>query len=204
MSGKIIVLGLTGGIGGGKSLVASHLEKYGAKVIYADQIARQIIDTNKLIKKKIIRAFGKEAYLPNGHLDRRRVADLIFKYPELKSVLNKIVHPPTIKVIDEIIKKLRNKQKTRLIVVEAALIFEAGVERKFDYILVVNAPINIRISRLMKRDKISREKIRNRIKSQISNRKKITRADFIINNTGTKKDLEKISKFLYNLLTQPA
>lgn len=204
MSGKIIILGLTGGIGSGKSLVASYLEKYGAKVLYADQIARKIIDTNKLIKKKIIHTFGKEVYLPNGHLDRSKVADLIFKYPELKSILNKIVHPATIRVIDETIKKLKIKEGTRLVVLEAALIFEAGVERKFDYILVVNAPINIRISRLIKRDKISREKIRNRIKSQISNREKITRADFIINNIGTKKDLEKISKFLYDLLIQTA
>ena len=75
MSGKIIILGLTGGIGSGKSLVASYLEKYGAKVLYADQIARKIIDTNKLIKKKIIHTFGKEVYLPNGHLDRSKVAD---------------------------------------------------------------------------------------------------------------------------------
>jgi dephospho-CoA kinase len=197
----IIKVGLTGGIGSGKTTVANIFKECGAAVISADLVARGLINRDKNIRKKIVAAFGQNSYLRGGQLNRAWVADQIFKDRRKQKILNSIVHPTTIKEIDKLIKDIESKNQHRVIIVEAALIFEAGVQDSFDYIIVVDANRLARISRMIFRDGKSEKEIKARIYSQISNREKTARADFVIQNDGTLQDLENSTRFLYRLLT---
>jgi dephospho-CoA kinase len=200
MKRSIISVGLTGGIGSGKTTAAKIFEECGAAVIYADLVARDLIDKDKTIRQQIIKVFGTESYLQDGHLDRAGMANRIFNNRKLQKILNDIVHPAAIREINRIIEDKRSEGRYKIVIVEAALIFEAGIEDDFDYVIVVDAGKDVRIDRMMRRDGKSKIDVNARINSQISNREKKTRADFVLQNDGTRKDLENSTRFLYGLL----
>jgi dephospho-CoA kinase len=202
MNRSIITVGLTGGIGTGKTTVAAMFKRCGAVVIFADRVARDLIDQNNTIKKQIIKKFGEESYLPDGNLNRIRMATQVFKNQRLQKILNAIVHPIVIREIDRTIDNIRRSGHYRIVVVEAALIYEAGIQYKFDYIVVVDADRDVRIKRMIRRDSESETNINARMKSQLSNRIKAALADFVIKNNGTIQDLETSTRFVYNLLMQ--
>jgi dephospho-CoA kinase len=202
MNRSIITVGLTGGIGSGKTTVAAIFERCGTAIIYADRVARNLIDSNKAIRKKIIQTFGKESYFPDGSLDRVRMAGRVFKNRKMQEILNAIVHPVVIREINLTIENIRRSGLYKIVIIEAALIFEAGIQNKFDYIVVVDADRDVRIRRMMLRDGESETNINARIKSQLSNRTKATMADFVIQNNGTIPDLETSTRFVYRLLMQ--
>lgn len=196
----ILKVGITGGIGSGKSFVCSIFESNGIPVLYADAIAREICDTDEKIKKPIIKLLGKEAYGIDGTLDRPYVAEKIFGNKTLHQKLNRIVHPAVAKEIERQILKLGEAGK-QMVLVEAALIYEAGLNKRLDYVVVVEADETTRIGRLIDRDRTTEDQIRKRMNSQWNSAEKIKRADFVLYNNGSKEELAQRVEFLKNLLS---
>ena len=199
----MLKIGITGGIGCGKSEVCRMLEQQGIPIIHADLVAKEMMDKNEEIKSRVKKVLGEEAYLPNGNLDRKRVAEIVFNDEKAKQTINNIVHPHVIQYQKTELEKLKRSGKHRFAGVEAALIFEAGVGQQFDVIVVVAASEQTVIKRLMKRDGLSREQIMRRIKSQMPLAEKIKRADIVIHNDGSLDELNhEVNRLLYWLNNQ--
>ncbi len=196
----LLVIGLTGNIGSGKTEVAKIFEQLGAKVYYADPIAKSLMVSNSFIREEIIEAFGKESYSADGSLNRPYIAKQVFSDPEKLDLLNSIVHPEVIKEMQSIIDAEEKRMEHELIIIEAALIFEAGIELMFDYVIMVRADEKMCIDRIRKRDGLSIDEIKNRMNSQIDSKKKEAESDFVINNNSTLEVLKDRCKFLYVIL----
>jgi dephospho-CoA kinase len=197
---RSLAVGVTGGIGSGKSHACRLLESLGARYLSADLVARTLLDTDRALKRSVEKLFGADVYLPDGTLDRKRVAKRIFQEPSLKQSLESLVHPLTLGAIDKEIDRISAEGTVRVVVVEAALIFEARAERMFDYIVVVDAPEEHRIARVMERDKVSRADVVERMESQLPVQEKIAKADFVLKNTGDLDAFDRNTRFLYTLL----
>ncbi len=200
----MLKIGITGGIGTGKSEVSKILEKLGAKVFYADVIAKNLLDTEPVIKQKVKKVFGGDIYLPDGFIYRKKLAKLIFLDSQLKETLEKIVHPKVIDFIKNEFDLLEKSGNHKTAFIEAALIYEAKVDEILDYVIVVDAPEDMCIDRVMKRDSICREDVINRLKAQMNQNNKIKLSDFLIKNRDNLSRLELNVKFLYNLLNKMA
>jgi dephospho-CoA kinase len=173
----MLKIGLTGGIGSGKSTVARIFEVLGIPVYYADEAAKKLMIENEELKNSIINAFGKDAY-NNGNLNREYIAGLVFNNKEKLFVLNSLVHPATIK--DALL--WFQKQKAPYIIKEAALIFESGSNKDLDYVIGVRSPIDIRIRRAMNRDNISEEQVKTRMNKQMDEEEKLRLCNYVIVN----------------------
>jgi dephospho-CoA kinase len=173
----MVRIGLTGGIGSGKSTVAHVFEILGIPVYYADKEAKRLMNEDPEIRKQLAEHFGQEAYTGNG-LNRRFIAEIVFKDKEKLQILNSIVHPITIARAEE----WMQQQSTPYVIKEAALIFESGSQENLDYVIGVSAPLNIRIQRTMSRDGVSREEVLNRMQNQIQESIKMSLCDFVIRN----------------------
>jgi len=193
---KKLVIGITGGIGSGKSSVSKIYEDSGFIVIKADQIAKNIIQNDIEVASKIKKEFGDETF-QNNQLNAKYLANIVFNNEEKLKKLNSIVHPATINKISEEIKKYQISEK--IIFVEAALIFEAKMEELFDFILLVTADDEIRIERVSKRDQISKDDISNRIANQIPEKIKKSQSDFIIENNKSLEELKSKSEFFLKI-----
>ncbi len=196
---KLLKVGLTGGIGSGKSLVAAMFKGLGVPALSADEIARSLTETDKSVKRGIRRHFGSTVFRKDGSLDRKRLADIIFSNKDERETLNAIVHPLVLRKIEEEITKLEKRSHTPFVIHEAALIYEAGADKGLDYIVFVDADEETRIRRVIERDGISRAEVSRRIDSQMPAEKKRELADFVITNDGDIKSLEKRVKFLFDL-----
>ncbi len=188
---KEIKIGLTGGIGSGKSTVADFLRKKGIPVFDADQLAKELMNNNETLRKDLIRNFGEKAFV-NGVLNKPFIARLIFNNPKNIEKINSLVHPL---VKSELTEKINEALITHNIVaVEAALIFEAEMTDMFDYVWTVTADKELRIDRVMKRSNLSREEIETRMNNQIPEKEKIAQSDFVFyNNDSVEKMLENVS-----------
>ena len=173
----ILKVGLTGGIGSGKTTVARIFENLGVPVYYADVAARRIMNSDILLIEEIIRAFGPLTY-PSGTLDRKYLASLVFDNKEKLNLLNSLVHPATIRDSE----KWMAAQKSPYAIKEAALIFESGSQGQLDYIIGVSAPTTLRLARVINRDKSSREQILARMNKQIDESIKMKLCDFVVQN----------------------
>jgi dephospho-CoA kinase len=173
----MLKIGLTGGIGSGKTTVANIFEVLGIPVYYADEEAKKLMNENKALRREIIRLFGDAAY-KEGELDRSFLGELVFSDPEKLSQLNKIVHPATL----EDAAQWMVRQQAPYAIKEAALIFEANLQSYFDYVIGVTAPESLRISRVIQRDHTSMEKVLKRIRQQMNEEEKIALCDFVIKN----------------------
>lgn len=200
----MLKIGITGGIGSGKSEICKIIEKLGSKVIYADDLAKDVLDNDEGVKKRVKKKFGEDIYLSEGRVDRKKLAKLIFNDESLKLNLEKIVHPNVIKHIQKIFNKLEGKHKTQLIFLEAALIYESRVNEILDYVIVVYAPEELCIKRVMNRDNTKCEDVLSRLKSQMLPEIKISKADFIIHNDEDLSKLETKVKFIHNILNKLA
>ncbi len=194
---KKIKIGLTGGIGSGKSTVADFLRSKGIPVLDADAIAKDIMNSNDSVKEKLVAEFGKETYL-NGMLNKEFLSSEIFISPKKIEKINSIVHPVVIKTLTYKMEKALGTND--VVLAEAALIFEAEMEDMFDYIFVITADEETRIARVMERSNLTRDEVVRRIKNQIHEKEKIAAADFVFFNNEGKENLFENVLFVINLL----
>lgn len=200
----MLKVGITGGIGTGKSEVCRMLEELGAKVLYADNISKNLLDTEPTIKARVKKVFGEDIYGHDNLLDRKKLAKLIFFDLTLKEKIENIVHPKVVDFVLKVFDKYEKSEKQKVVFLEAALIYEAEVDKILDYVIVIDAPEDICIQRVVKRDMSNSDAVISRIKSQMEPEKKVKMADFVIKNYGDINKLETNVKFLYKLLNQIA
>lgn len=194
------LVGLTGGIGSGKTTVAKYFEELGVPVYIADSEAKALMNRSKVIRRKLIALFGNEAYVENT-LNRPFIAQQIFNDKKLLNAMNAIVHP---KVASHF-KRWVNKQDSPYVISEAAILFENGSYKKYDFIITVTAPENIRLQRVIKRDNSNKQKVEAIMANQWSDQEKIKRSDFVIENIDleqTKIQVRKIHKKILKLTSK--
>ena len=186
-----MIIGLTGGIASGKSTVSKYLAEKGFKVYDADKIAKDISE-KKLVQEEIILTFGDKILEENRNIDRKKLKEIVFEDKEKLKQLNATIHP---KVID-FYKELKEKNTDEIIFFDVPLLFESGIDKFCDKILVVISDYEIQLNRIVERDKIDRELASKIIKSQISNEERIKKADVVIENNSSLEDLfEKVERF---------
>jgi dephospho-CoA kinase len=181
-------LGVTGGIGSGKTACCRVFEALGAQVFYADDEAKRLMAEHEGLRADVARAFGEESYRPDGSLNRRYLAQQVFADPEQVERINALVHPRVYEAFEKR-KAEAETAGTRLLVHEAALIFEAGGDAHLDAVAVMDAPEAERIRRVMARDDASEAEVRARMDHQLPAAEKRRRADYVIANAGTTDDL---------------
>lgn len=180
----MITIGLTGGIGSGKTTIAQWFQEKGIPVYNSDFEAKKLMNENEDLIQQLIELFGDETY-KNGEYNRSYVASKVFNDKELLNQLNAIVHPAVFKHFDEWL----DNQNSSFVVKEAAILFESGSYKDCDYIISVIADEKIRIDRVAKRDQLNEDQIRDRMKSQWTDEQRIEKSDFIIENN---KDLNAL------------
>lgn len=175
----MLKIGITGGIGSGKTTVCKVFELLGIPVFYADDVAKSVMQTDKQLKEEILNAFGPESYSVDGQLNRTYIASIVFKDAEELSKLNSIVHPAVFRAFDRWIEMHLNAP---YILKEAALLFESESYKMCDQSIVVISPESTRINRIKARDHISEEEIMLRMKRQFTDDQKIKMANYILVN----------------------
>ncbi|MEO4004766.1 dephospho-CoA kinase [Flavobacterium sp. CAU 1735] len=188
------IVGLTGGIGSGKSTIAEYIHSKGVPVYIADDQAKRIMDDPEIVKK--VREIFDENVVENEKLNRKKIAELVFSSPNLLKKLNEIIHPAVKENFD---KWLKNNKKSNFIVKEAAILFESGSYKDCDKIILVTAPQDIRIERVMNRDKVSRDQVLDRMKNQWDDARKAEFSDYIIDNTDLTISLKEVDLILKEL-----
>lgn len=187
----MIKVGLTGGIGSGKSLVAKVFNKIGAPVYDSDSIAKQLYLTDKLLKQKMVEAFGEECYLSDGQLNKAYIRQLIFNNKEKLIQINQIVHPRVALHFKNWVEGHSNKD---YIIKEAAILIESGAYKQVDKIIVVSAPIDVRIRRVTERDGMTKAEVQKRLENQLSESELQSYADYLVVNDGQSPILPQILK----------
>lgn len=190
------IIGLTGGIGSGKTTIANYFKSLGIPVYIADDEAKKIMQLPDIIAS-LKESFGDEIF-NNNILNTEKLANIVFNNPESLNALNKIVHPAVKKHFEL---WLLSHKNAPFIIKEAAILFESGSYKYCDKIITVNSPLETRIKRVMERDKVTREDVLKRINNQWSDEQRISKSDFIIKNTSledTKKQVNEIFNLLIN------
>jgi len=193
----MIVVGLTGGIGSGKTTVAKLFATYGVPIYIADEEAKLLMNRSKVIRRKLTELFGKRAYLKSG-LNRNHLAKKIFNDKTLLDQMNAIVHP---KVASHFKRWLR-RQNTSYVIKEAAIIFEHNNQSKYDYIITVVADKKERINRVLSRPNMTKNRVLSIMNNQLSDAEKVKKSDFVILNNSlseTKQQVHEIHKKLTEL-----
>ena len=186
------IIGLTGGIGSGKSTVAAYIASKGIPVYIADDEAKKLMDS-KRISSKIQAIFSENVLSENGKLDRKKIAAIVFNAPEKLAKLNAIVHP---EVKNHFQKWLNKHKDASFIIKEVAILFETNGHTSCDKVILITAPEEVRVERAMKRDNSSKESVLDRIKNQLSDADKIKLSDFVVENTNLQSTLLKIDEIL--------
>lgn len=194
---KKLKIAVTGNIGSGKSLFCKYLRDQNFQVIEADIIAKEILISSSHVKENIIKEFGAESYL-NNELNRKYLAENVFSNPVRLNKINSIVHPETIKEINKLIEKVFVKED--IVFIEAALIYEADMEKLFDFVVLICADEKVRKQRKIKNDNYSEEEFNKRNLNQISEEEKKKRADFVFENNEGSIELKKKADFLLKIL----
>lgn len=184
-------IGITGGIGSGKSVVGQILEAMHFPVYYSDQQSKILVDTDLIIREELIKLLGTKVYL-DGKLNRPFLTQQLFSNDDLRLKINQIIHPK----VREAFTNWVNKQSSNLVFNEAAILFETGAYQLMDYNILVTAPLELKIERVLKRDNIAINEIQERISKQWSDEEKIPLADFVIVNDEVKPLLQQIEAIL--------
>ena len=182
------IIGLTGGFKAGKSTVAKMLLELGAEVIDADKLARKALKPDSSTYKKIIKEFGEKFLDDEGRINRRKLAKLVFSNKEKLNLLNSIVHPYVIDKVKEKIYRTKQSNPDAIVIVDAPLLYEAGMQNMMDKIIVVSATKNKQIQRARETTSLSEYEVKRRIENQLPLSKKEKLADIVIENNGTLED----------------
>ncbi|MDR1695426.1 MAG: dephospho-CoA kinase [Endomicrobium sp.] len=193
-----MIIGLTGGIATGKSESAKYFKELGAYIIDADAISHDLTKKGMPALKELVKHFGKGILFSRGTLNRKKLGEIIFTDREAKLKVEKILHAYIISRINGIVSE---KMKEYDVVINAPLLFEVGLDRICDVIIVIWAPYEVQARRLAKRDNLSKEQVEKRISSQMPIEEKVEMADYTVDNTGSKKALAESVRDLYSLLT---
>jgi dephospho-CoA kinase len=187
----MLLVGLTGGIASGKSLVTRVFKDLGAHIIDADRIVHELLEPDQEACKEVLDHFGRDILLPDNGIDRRKLGEIIFNDPEKRAWLNHCLHPKVFAAYTTQVRHLRDREPHVIVVFDAALLIETGYNRNLDKIVVVYAEPEQQIERLMARNKFTREQALVRIESQMPLSEKRQYADYVINNTGSRADAER-------------
>jgi dephospho-CoA kinase len=187
----MLKVGLTGNIGSGKTTVSKVFELFGIPVFYADDEAKKLMTNDEALIKGIKSAFGEQSYFNDGTLNRKYIAQIVFNDPLRLAALNALVHPATFRAFDLWVKNTGNAP---YVVKEAALLFESDSYKMCDYTIMVTAPPEMRIERVMKRDGLTRAEIEKRDARQLSEQKKIELADYVIKNDDSELVIPQVLK----------
>lgn len=171
-------IGITGGIGSGKSIICKVFELLGVPVFYADDEAKKLYHHNE-VKANLVDKYGKEIYTTEGKLNREKLAQIIFSKPEELKYINSLIHPLVAVVYNQWCEKYKHLPYT---LKEAAILFESGAYKEIDRVITVSAPKEIRIKRIMKRDNLTRAQIEERMNNQWTEEERLAKADFVIYN----------------------
>ena len=194
-------IGLTGGIGSGKSTASQYFESLGAYVMNADIEAKNLIDTKETVQHELISEFGTDIIDGTGKVDKQKLARVAFQDEDHLSRLNSVVHPYIYDLIDQEFNRILNAGKHGLFIVDGALIFESGYDAHLDYVIVVTAQLKHRMERALGHQILSREDILKRIEYQWPEEEKVNLADFVIHNDGTEDELKRNVVSLIKKLT---
>ncbi|KPJ57499.1 MAG: hypothetical protein AMJ42_04700 [Deltaproteobacteria bacterium DG_8] len=199
----MFVVGLTGGIASGKSVVSKILRELGALLIDADELSREVMLPHKKCWEKVVASFGKEILREDLTIDRKKLAEHVFNNPEQLAKLNSLVHPEIIRLVEGKLEEIKKEDTQAIVIIDAALLVETGMYKNYDRLVVVHAREETQLKRLMARDGISRNEAQKRINSQLPLKEKIKLADFVIENDGslkeTREEVEKVFKTLSSL-----
>ncbi len=183
------IVGLTGGIGSGKTTVANEFKALGIPTYIADDEAKNLMNRSKVIKRKLIALFGENAYV-DGHLNKPFLANIIFNDESYLKKINAIVHPRVARHFE----KWVAKQKSSFVIKEVAILFENGGYKACDLVITVTAPLKLRMERLLKRDNTTKEKIEVIMKNQWSDEQKVQLSDYVIVNKSLHKTKHQVHK----------
>ncbi len=194
---KKIKAAITGGIGSGKSTFANFISGKGYPVINVDEVSKQILVSDKEVKLKVQKEFGKESFI-NGEINKKFLSERIFSNPQNVIKINSIIHPKVIEKVNILISEKLNSFD--LVFAEAALIYEAEMEKYFDYVILITAEEKLRLKRKVEFDNFSEEQFLKRNENQIPDTEKRKQADFIFENNGSLDDLKKKADLLITVL----
>ncbi|MEE9543264.1 MAG: dephospho-CoA kinase, partial [Thermodesulfobacteriota bacterium] len=181
-----MIIGLTGGIASGKSLVADEFRRLGAKVIDADVIAREVLQPGEEPYKMVVEEFGEEILAETGELDRAKLGEIVFNDCERLKRLNQLTHPEIIRRIEERVEEIVKNEPGQIIVLNAPLLIEVGLHTKMDRVVVVYADEERLVERIVSRDKLKKEDALKRLTCQMPLKEKIEYADHVIYNSSSK------------------
>ncbi|MDB5143015.1 MAG: dephospho-CoA kinase [Mucilaginibacter sp.] len=178
----MLKIGITGNIGGGKTTVSKIFEVLGIPVFYADDAAKKVMAEDTILIDELKKAFGAEAYFSDGTLNRKHIAAIVFNDDAQLTKLNSIVHPAVFRAFDTWTGQVKNAP---YVIKEAALLFESSSYKMCDYSVMVTAPLELRMQRVVQRDGLSRSEVESRNAKQFSEEKKIQLANYVIRNDDT-------------------
>jgi dephospho-CoA kinase len=178
----MLLIGVTGGIACGKTEVCKVFQRKGATILSGDQIGKEVVEENKRVLKELVQAFGESILSKKDKLNRRKLGQIAFASQEAKEKLNRIIHPYLLRELRQRIMDLRNKGKMPVVIIDAALIVEWGLEKELDYLIFVESKGEDKIKRLKQEKGYTRREALDRIKSQLPEKVKKRKADFVIRN----------------------
>ena len=190
-------IGLTGGIGSGKSTISQAIKHIGYPVYIADKEAARLMDSHPDIRKDITERLVANCYTPEGHINKPVLAQIIFENKEALEEVNRIVHPRVMEAFEQ----WAAMQSTSLVFCETAILYESGLERYFDAVICVTAPEEVRVRRVMERDRCELKDVMARVRNQMDEDEKCQRANFIIYNDGEHMAIPQVLDVLHKLQT---
>ncbi len=194
----MIRIGVTGGIGSGKSTVSSYLAEKGAYVFDADSVAKEILATNTQLQQELIEEFSDDITDAAGNIVNEKLARIGFSSRENQETLNALIHPYVVEAHEITQQKIADQEETELYLLDAPLLFEAGLEQHVDFSVLVCAQMNIRLKRALERGNLSRDEILRRMDLQLPEEEGKALADFVIHNNGTEADLRSRVEEIYH------
>lgn len=194
----MLKVGLTGGIGSGKSTASAYLKRLGSYIFDADTEAKKILDNNEIVQKEIIDEFGSDVLDGSGNIDKKKLARVAFQDEDHQLILNSIIHPHIFTEMDRQFEEISELGKHDCFIVDGALLLESGLNQHLDLILLIASLLKFRVERAIKRGKLTREDILRRIELQWTDEEKSEMADYTIHNNGTQEELEEKLNRFYN------